>query len=105
MVGRVVGKGHDSAAKISHVVLHARLIGIIENLLDEIHRRFGARMDLFAEIALDQFSQPLFTLNRFGLEHLVLSLSERQPRVDLCHGHLRYNATVSFVAQHHQNIP
>ena len=70
------GEGEDRPAHVLDVVLHARLVGVIEDLLDEVHRGLGSRMDLLPKIPLDQLPQGLLAAHLLLTENIAfLSLA------------------------------
>ena len=71
------GECHDLWTQISQVVHEVRRICVIQDLLDEIHRRLGAGMDLFTKVSDDEVSKSLLRRDLRLVQHLFL-LSERK---------------------------
>ena len=70
------GEGEDRPAHVLDVVLHPRLIGVVEDLLDEVHAGLRAGMDLLPKVPLDQLPQGLLTAHLLLAENIMfLSLA------------------------------
>ena len=72
LVRAVVGECHDLRAQVRQVVDKTVGICVIEDLLDEVDRRLGPRMDLFAKVPFHKVSERLLALDPICIEHFLL---------------------------------
>ena len=62
-------KAKDAVAHIIHIVAEVAVVGVLQNLVDEVDRRLGIRMNLLVEIAHDQNSQRILALDVIDVYH------------------------------------
>ena len=74
---RIHGECKNTRLQILDVVDHVLILGVSEDLRNKIDRGFRRRMDLFAQIPLDQVSQLLLVRHGGFVYHLALL--KRQP--------------------------
>ena len=72
LVGTVQREGEDPRTEFGHVIRHARLVRIVEDLVDEVNAGLGAGMDLLLQVALDEISDTPFVLHGVTVDHFLL---------------------------------
>src|SRR5690606_35365579 len=72
LVRAVRSECHDLRTQICHVIDHAVLVCLFQDVMDEVDRRLRARMNLLSKIPSDQLPKALFALDCTSWEHFLL---------------------------------
>ena len=84
LVSAVVGEREHIGEHIADIINHAGLVGIVKNLLDEVHTGLRARMDLLSKIPDNKTPQPPLGLHVSAIYHFLSF--QRQPTGNMSDG-------------------
>ena len=80
----IIGMMRTSSAKCKYRVLHVRdiifhsaIVCIVKNLINKVDTRFCSRMNLLFQILFYKRSKPFLILDRFEIDHLILSFHRK----------------------------
>src|SRR5690606_39938991 len=86
LIRAVISEREDLCSHVRHVVLELRGICVLQDLVDEVHRRLGAGMNLLSKVLLDQSPETSLRLDRVCIDHFFLL--ERQPTAESGYWHV-----------------
>ena len=69
LMSRLHGERENLLTNIAHVVRHARLVGVVQDLLDEVDAGLGPGMDLLSEVPGYELADRLLALHDLLLDH------------------------------------
>ena len=72
LVRRAVGKGENLTTHVGQVILCTRVVGLFQNIMNEVDRRLCSSMNFLTKRLLNKTSQMLFGLDRLLINHLFL---------------------------------
>ena len=80
----IIGMMRTSSAKCKYRVLHVRdiifhsaIVCIVKNLINKVYTRFCSRVNLLFQILFYKRSKPFLILDRFEIDHLILSFHRK----------------------------